>query len=381
MRGWGVIVAAVVASRRSCQAAAAARKRASRGRRRTGAGRGQRQRERQQRGRRKRQRQRGRERRRQRQRRVQRGRQRRDAGRRGSCLGASFLECARQEPDDRRRLDGGGHGGARRPFDLQYEYISGGLPDGSGPCASCASGCTTQRAPRARTPAPAARGGAAGSTTRIPRAITCAPSRARARASRRAQIPMITYYQLLQSSGVTEGAPEVTQAATERDVHGALLRRLALPPAADRQGVALLHIEPDFWGYAEQQSEDPTSLTAAVASANATDCASMPNTIAGMGQCMIAMMRKYAPHALVGAARVGLGDERRRRAATRARRSTWPAWRRRRRRSSRRAARAAPTSSSSRRATATRATTSRSSKNTWWDATNATLPDFHQDFA
>jgi hypothetical protein len=65
------------------------------------------------------------------------------------------------------------------------------------------------------------------------------------------------------------------------------------------QTKAMLHIEPDFWGYV-RQAGDPTTLAAAVASANPTDCATLPATIGGMGQCMISMVRKYAPHALVG---------------------------------------------------------------------------------
>jgi hypothetical protein len=62
---------------------------------------------------------------------------------------------------------------------------------------------------------------------------------------------------------------------------------------------AMLHIEPDFWGYV-RQAGDPTTLPAAVASANPTDCQSQPATIAGMGKCLVAMVRKYAPNALVG---------------------------------------------------------------------------------
>jgi hypothetical protein len=61
----------------------------------------------------------------------------------------------------------------------------------------------------------------------------------------------------------------------------------------------MLHIEPDFWGYV-RQAGDPTALAAAVGSANPTDCSALPATIGGMGQCMIAMARKYAPNALVG---------------------------------------------------------------------------------
>jgi hypothetical protein len=111
---------------------------------------------------------------------------------------------------------------------------------------------------------------------------------------------MFSYYQLFQGSGVGQGASEVTQAATDASFMSRYLADWRFFLQQVGSSVALLHIEPDFWGFAEQQGSDATMLPAAVASANATDCGSMPNTIAGMGQCMIAMTRKYAPHALVG---------------------------------------------------------------------------------
>ncbi len=144
---------------------------------------------------------------------------------------------------------------------------------------------------------------------------------------------------------------------------------------------ALLHIEPDFWGYAEQHAGDPTTEMAAVASANATDCGGHPNTIAGLGKCMIAMVRKYAPKALVGlhasawstnmdvtgntSPSFDVAGEAKKTAAFLA---------------------AAGESDAD---FIVVETSDRDSgyyktvqgKNTAWDATNATLPDFHQDFA
>jgi hypothetical protein len=63
---------------------------------------------------------------------------------------------------------------------------------------------------------------------------------------------------------------------------------------------ALVHLEPDFWGYVERQAtnSDPTKM-AALVSSNA-DCAALPNNVAGVAGCMIAMARKYAPKAYVG---------------------------------------------------------------------------------
>jgi hypothetical protein len=183
------------------------------------------------------------------------------------------------------------------PFDLQYKYIAGGIPDGPGPCSSCTTGCTVTSAACM----PASSGcwwGCWQDTTKAPGEFPANFSGTCTGASP-PQIPMFTYYQLLLGSGVTEGAPEVTQAATNTAFMTRYFADWRFLLQGIGQKVALLHIEPDFWGYVEQQSEDPTSLKASVASANPTDCGAMPNTIAGMGQCMIAMTRKYAPHALV----------------------------------------------------------------------------------
>jgi hypothetical protein len=63
---------------------------------------------------------------------------------------------------------------------------------------------------------------------------------------------------------------------------------------------ALLHVEPDLWGYAEQLDSNPHHLAAAVHSANPTDCETQEDSVAGLGRCLIAMVRKYAPNAKVG---------------------------------------------------------------------------------
>ena len=296
-----------------------------------------------------------------------------------TCLGSSFLGALGKD----HLLVGGSMAAATAtsaPFDLQYVYISGGLADGAGPCASCATGCTTNGTTCANSGPGCAWWGCWQSDSDAPGdyartfASTCA-------AASPAQIPMLTYYQLLQSSGVTEGAPEVTQAATNATFMARYFADWRFLLQQIGQGVALLHVEPDFWGYAEQQSEAPTSLSAAVASANATDCGGSPNTIAGMGQCMIGMVRKYAPHALVALHASAWGTN------VDAAGNTDPTLDV--------AAVAQKTAKFLAACGETSAdfvvveTSDRDagyyqvveSKNTWWDATNAALPDFHQDFA
>jgi hypothetical protein len=62
---------------------------------------------------------------------------------------------------------------------------------------------------------------------------------------------------------------------------------------------ALVNIEPDFWGVAEEANTNPAALFANV-QINSIDCPSMSNSVAGIAQCLIHMARKYAPKAYVG---------------------------------------------------------------------------------
>ena len=63
---------------------------------------------------------------------------------------------------------------------------------------------------------------------------------------------------------------------------------------------AVVHLEPDFWAYAAQQSgQNPASMKVLIKS-QAADCADQPENLIGMGKCWIALARKYAPKALLG---------------------------------------------------------------------------------
>jgi hypothetical protein len=125
-------------------------------------------------------------------------------------------------------------------------------------------------------------------------------------------LPMFTYYIILHASGVQEGTPEVTAAATNRVFMTRYFNdyRFFLQQVGAHR--AIIHIEPDFWGYAQQAaraaSTDAHHLAAEVNTANATDCGSQENSIAGMGSCMIAMVRAYAPNAYVGLHASGWGS-------------------------------------------------------------------------
>src|SRR5262249_25941045 len=60
-----------------------------------------------------------------------------------SCLGSAFLASLGKS----KMIVGASMSDTTAkaaPFDLRYIYVSGGLSDGNGPCASCATGCTTK---------------------------------------------------------------------------------------------------------------------------------------------------------------------------------------------------------------------------------------------
>ena len=61
----------------------------------------------------------------------------------------------------------------------------------------------------------------------------------------------------------------------------------------------LVNLEPDFWGYAQRISSDPTKQFAQVTGPN-SDCAGLSNDMVGVGNCLVLMARKYAPNAYVG---------------------------------------------------------------------------------
>ena len=182
------------------------------------------------------------------------------------------------------------------PFDVRYLYLAGGMADGNGTCSSCASGCTS--AGKSCSNSAGCDWWACWQDDSLPPGQYVRDLIAKTAAHN--QFPMITYYELLQTSGVGEGSPEVTVAINDRALMTRFFNdwRLVLQQVA--QSPALLHVEPDFWGYAEKVNSNPHLLSAAITSSNPTDCATQENSVAGMARCLIAMVRKYAPNAKVG---------------------------------------------------------------------------------
>lgn len=109
-------------------------------------------------------------------------------------------------------------------------------------------------------------------------------------------LPMFTQYQMANNG---DGNISVLSDSTFMTTYWAHVKVLYQDLAAYDKP-ALVNLEPDFWGYAEQHSPggDPTKL-AAIVNTN-PDCAALPNNVTGVAGCLIAMARKYAPKAYVG---------------------------------------------------------------------------------
>jgi hypothetical protein len=105
-------------------------------------------------------------------------------------------------------------------------------------------------------------------------------------------IPMFTLYQM------QGDLSSINDAAFMNKYWGQT--RLMYQLIADLRGPVLINLEPDFWGFlaAKRPDHDATQVPAVVN--NQPECAGLPNTAAGLGQCLVQMGRQIAPKALIG---------------------------------------------------------------------------------
>jgi hypothetical protein len=76
--------------------------------------------------------------------------------------------------------------------------------------------------------------------------------------------------------------------------------RLLYERLAEFDKPALVHVEPDFWAYAQQQSDnDPAGLPVRVTNL-VPECASLTNDLAGLGRCIVRLGRMIAPKVVIG---------------------------------------------------------------------------------
>lgn len=84
--------------------------------------------------------------------------------------------------------------------------------------------------------------------------------------------------------------------------------RLLFTRLAATHKPALVHVEPDFWGFAQQvaKNDDPATVPVRVR-AVVPECADLPDDVAGMGACIVRLARALAPNVALGFHASGFG--------------------------------------------------------------------------
>jgi hypothetical protein len=113
--------------------------------------------------------------------------------------------------------------------------------------------------------------------------------------------PMFTYYQLALELEQGNAAVFTDEGRMRQYL---LDQRLMFERIAATGAPAVVHMEPDFFGYLQQQVAGsgvaPDAMPARLRFDDVHDCDALPETVAGLTRCVIAMARAIAPQARVG---------------------------------------------------------------------------------
>jgi len=109
-------------------------------------------------------------------------------------------------------------------------------------------------------------------------------------------VPMFTLYQVA-ANGEDNDLTSIIDANFMTKYWAGV--RLMYQRLGDFGSPAIVHLEPDFWGTAQQRSNDPSQVSAVVSSL-VPECNDLPDNVSGMAQCMIRLGRMLAPNAKIG---------------------------------------------------------------------------------
>ena len=117
--------------------------------------------------------------------------------------------------------------------------------------------------------------------------------------------PVFTYYMIFQSNpgGGTESEAVATnlQNVETMTAYYQDLKLFFQKAAAFPDTLITLHVEPDMWGYIEQQSsDDPAVFPVAVASTVHQELSGLPNNAVGLAKAIIRLRDQLAPHVVLG---------------------------------------------------------------------------------
>ena len=84
-----------------------------------------------------------------------------------------------------------------------------------------------------------------------------------------------------------------------------------IPPIPPIAGPAIVHVEPDFWGYAQQRARRTTghpSTLPVLVGGIVPECGDLADDLSGMGRCMVRLTRRLAPNVVLGFHASGFGS-------------------------------------------------------------------------
>jgi len=114
-------------------------------------------------------------------------------------------------------------------------------------------------------------------------------------AKARGVVPMFTLYQGAAYGENNLGAFDTATFMTKywRGV------RVMFEQLAAFDAPAIVHVEPDLWGYAQRRGDDPAATPMKVGSL-VPECSDLPSNVAGMAKCVIRLGRQIAPKTVIG---------------------------------------------------------------------------------
>jgi hypothetical protein len=118
-------------------------------------------------------------------------------------------------------------------------------------------------------------------------------------------IPVLTYYELLQSSpasGGDESSKDFSNLNNTATMHAYYTNFILLMQrAAAFGGQVVVHVEPDLWGYLQQRAagHDASSLGASVQSSGVADVSGIPDTVQGFAGALLHLRDHYAPNVVM----------------------------------------------------------------------------------
>lgn len=115
-------------------------------------------------------------------------------------------------------------------------------------------------------------------------------------------IPEFDYYQLVPTTGA-QGASAEYSALNSASITADYFKDFTtlLQQLHQYGGKAVVHVEPDMWGFLESLNTNPALLSAAVASSGNPDVAAYPDTVAGFGRALLHLRDLYAPNVVLAA--------------------------------------------------------------------------------